>query len=48
MEPRYNEGPTDWKNVLCNEVSSYQGSFFVYFTITGVKKIVHYIDDFAI
>ena len=46
MEPRYNEGPRDWQKLMC---SLQRGSFTyiealchiaLYFTITGVKKIV--------
>ena len=35
VEPRYNEGPSDWQNLFA--ISRF---FFTYFTITGVKKIV--------
>ena len=33
MEPRYNEGPTDWQNVFAmNESSFYQGYFpYIYY-----------------
>ena len=47
VEPRYNEGPRNWKNLF-----AIRGGFvisrliFIYFAITGVKKIVRYIEDF--
>ena len=51
MEPRYEGAKGLAKCVLyidC-EVSLYQGSFlFIYFAITGVKKIVRYTEDFVI
>ena len=38
-EPRYNEGVYGLaKCVRYDENSLYRGSFFIYFTITGVKK----------
>ena len=35
------------KFVRCNEVSLCRGSFFIYFTTTGKKKIMCYTEDFA-
>ena len=40
VEPTYNEGPRDWQNLFA--VSRF---FFIYFTITGLKKIVCYTED---
>ena len=45
VAPRFNEGPRDWQNVIA--ISS-RGSFSMHFTITGVKKIVLYAEDFVI
>ena len=46
VEPRYNEGPRDWQN--CSLRGFVISRFlFIYFTITGVKKIVRYNDDFV-
>ena len=36
-EPRYKAGPRDWQIFL-----ALTRLFFVYFTVTGVKKIVRY------
>ena len=39
VEPRYNKGV--WGLAKCvryDEISLYEGSFFIYFTITGVKE----------
>ena len=33
VEPRYNEGPRDWQNLLT--ITKF---FSIYFTITGIKK----------
>ena len=39
VELRYNEGPRDWKKfVSYNEVSLYRRSFFIYLTISRLKK----------
>ena len=43
MEPRHNEGLKDWQNVF-----AIMRLFFLYFTVTGVKKIVRYIEDIVI
>ena len=51
VEPRYDEGPRDCQNVFVITRFGYiEGfsPFFVYFTITGVKKIVCYIEDIVI
>ena len=37
VEPRYNEGPRDWRKY-----------FSIYFSVTGVKKIVRYTEDFVV
>ena len=44
------EAPSNWLLVHYNAGSLYQGSFSLYFTtgISGVKKIVHYTEDFII
>ena len=45
VEPRYNEGPLR----DCRQNSfSLSRFFFIYFTITGLKKIVRYTEDFVI
>ena len=43
VKPRYNEGPRDWQNLFAVSRLS-----FIYFTITGVTKIVRHIDNFVI
>jgi len=43
VETRYKEGPKDWQNLF-----AITRLFFIYFTITGVKKIVRYTEDFVI
>ena len=49
VEPRYNEGPGDWSNLFAITSFRYIERFFsLYFTITGVKKIVRYTEDFVI
>ena len=51
VEPWYFElGQRDWEHFVCyDKVLLYQGQFFsIYFTITGVKKIVHFTEDFVI
>ena len=40
---RYKEGPRDWKNLFA--ITRF---FLLYFTITGVKKIVRYIKGIVI
>ena len=35
------------KFALYSEVSFYRGFFFMYLTITGVKRIVRYTEDFT-
>ena len=50
VEPRFNEGPSDWQNVfaiLTRSRYKYRGSFS-YLSMTGVKKIVIYTKDFVI
>ena len=37
VEPRYNEEPRDWRKY-----------FSIYFSVTGVKKIVRYTEDFVV
>ena len=51
VEPRYEgaKGLAKCVRYIDCEVSLYQGSFlFIYFAITGVKKIVRYTEDFVI
>ena len=43
MEPRYNEGSRDWQHLL--DITRF---FFICFTITGLKKIVRYNENFVI
>ena len=43
MEHRFNEGPRDWQNVFA--ISRF---FFIYLTMTRVKKLVRYTEDFVI
>ena len=43
MEPRYNDGPTDWRNLL-----ALTRFLFIYFAIDGVTKFVRYNKDFVI
>ena len=43
VEPRFNEGARDWKNVFA--LSRF---FFIYLAMTGVKKIVRYTEDFVV
>ena len=44
-EPTYNEGPRDWQNLFAVSRFRYIRFFFIYFTITGLKKIVCYTED---
>ena len=48
MEPRYNEGPRDWQNRFTETSLIISRFSSIYFTITGVKKIVRYKEDFLI
>ena len=43
VESRYNEGPRDWQSLF-----AIPRFFFKYLTITGVKKMVRYTEDFVI
>ena len=43
VDPRCNKGPRDWQNLF-----AIMRFCFVYFIITGVMKIVHYMEDFVI
>ena len=45
VEPTYNEGPRDWQNLFAVSRFRYIRFFFIYFTITGLKKIVCYTED---
>ena len=50
VEPRFNEGPSDWQSVfaiLTRSRYKYRGSFS-YLSMTGIKKIVFYTEDFVI
>ena len=44
-EPTYNEGPRDRQNLFAVSRFRYIRFFFIYFTITGLKKIVCYTED---
>ena len=48
--PQYNERPRDWQTLfaITIEVLLYRGSFSLYFTIVGTKKIIRYVKDFII
>ena len=49
MEPRYNEKPSDWQNTFAMTRFRYmEVLLFIYFTITGVKKIFRYTEDLVI
>ena len=43
VEHRFNEGPRDWQNVF-----AIWRFFFIYLTMTRVKKLVRYTEDFVI
>ena len=45
VEPTHNEGPRDWQNLFAVSKFRYVRFFFIYFTITGLKKIVCYTED---
>ena len=46
VEPQYNEGPRDGQNLVAITRFRYISTLiFIYFTITGVKKIVRFIED---
>ena len=48
VEPQYNEGPRDGQNLVSITGFRYiSWLIFIYFTVTGVKKIVRYIEDFV-
>ena len=47
MEPRYNEQPRDGQNLFAiRRGFAISRLIFICFTISGVKKIARYIDDF--
>ena len=49
MEPRYHEKPKDWQNAFAMTRFRYmEVLLFIYFTITGVKKIFRYTEDLVI
>ena len=47
IEPRYNEGPRDWQNMFAITRFRHIEVLFHIFTITRVKKIDSYIEDFC-
>ena len=48
MEPQYNEVPRDWQNLFTTTRFCYILRFVsIYFTITGVNKIILYTKDFV-
>ena len=49
MDPRYHEKPSDWQNMFAMTRFRYmEVLLFIYFTITGVKKIFRYTEDLVI
>ena len=46
VEPRFNEGPRDWKNKFTKTSFIISRFFSIHFTITGAENIVRYIKDF--
>ena len=49
MDPRYHEKPSDWQNTFAMTRFRYmEVLLFIYFTITGVKKIFRYTEDLVI
>ena len=48
VEPWYNKGPVDWQSMFAITRFRYmEFFFFIYFTITGARNIVHYTEDFV-
>ena len=48
MELRYNEVPSDWQNVFPVTRFRYIEVLSIYFSITEVKQIVRFTEDFVI
>ena len=49
MDPRYHEKPSDWQNMFAMTRFRYmEVLLFIYFTITGIKKIFRYTEDLVI
>ena len=48
VEPRNNEGPRDWQNLFAIPKFRYIKVLSTCLTITGVKKIVCYTEDFDV
>ena len=49
VDPRYHEKPSDWQNTFAMTRFRYmEVLLFIYFTITGVKKIFRYTEDLVI
>ena len=49
VDPRYHEKPRDWQNMFAVTRFRYmEVLLFIYFTITGVKKIFRYTEDLVI
>ena len=49
MDPRYHEKPRDWQNTFAMTRFRYmEVLLFIYFPITGVKKIFRYTEDLVI
>ena len=49
MDPRCHEKPSDWQNMFAMTRFRYMDVLlFIYFTITGVKKIFRYTEDLVI
>ena len=47
VEPRYNEGPREWQNFFAIPKFRYIKVLSTCLTITGVKKIVCFTEDFV-
>ena len=49
VDPRYHEKPSDWQNMFAMTRFRYmEVLLFIYFTVTGVKKIFRYTEDLVI
>ena len=48
VEPGFNELPRDWQNVFVITGVRFIGFFSIHFTITGLKNMDRYTEDFVI
>ena len=49
VDPRYHEKPSDWQNMFAmTRFRFMEVLLFIYFTVTGVKKIFRYTEDLVI